>query len=168
MAHDREVIVQRIEDSLRAGNGLRTACIQSGIDRTTLWRWQKEDSSLRERLDAAMAARNEAVEDALYVSAMQGDVRAMTFWLSRRDPVRWGEPDPGARIVNIVTSQQQVSTTELVNKLTPEQREKLLTALRTAGLVTVGGTNEAPTDLGAIETVTVAEECYAGVVGTDH
>jgi len=171
MAHDREVVVQRIEESLRAGNTLGVACTEAGIDRSTLWRWCKEDQdhSLRERLDVAMVVRNEMVEDRLFHKAwIEGDVRALIFWLSRRDPARWGEPDAGARIVNIVTNQQQVSTAELVNRLTPEQRERLLAALRTSGLLQEVGINGAPTDLDAAEMVTVTEECDAGVVAADH
>ena len=167
MAHDRDLIIQRIEESLRTGNTLGVACTEAGIDRSTLWRWQKEDTSLKERLELAMVGRNEMVEDRLFHKAwIEGDVRALIFWLSRRDPVRWGEPDAGARIVNIVTNQQQVSTAELVHRLTPEQRERLLAALQTAGLIQEAGTNGALADLGVAETVMVAEECYAGVAGT--
>lgn len=170
MAHDREVAIQRIEESLRAGNGLGTACADAGINRATLWRWQQDDSSLRERLDVAMVVRNELIEDRLFHKAWaEGDVRALIFWLSHRDPARWGEPVGGVGIANVIVNQNhQVSTAELVNRLSAEQREKLLTALRTAGLLPDSGIDGALNDLDAAELVIVAEECYAGVVGADH
>jgi len=159
MAHSRDLIIQRVEECLLTGNGTGVACDQAGIDRVTLWRWCKDEPALKKRLDAALVARNDMVEDKLFSAAIDGDVKAQIFWLSRRDPTRWGDHENGGYITNVVVGHE---TAELVSKLSAEQREKVLNLLRMAGLAP--NQHEDSADFNVFDAVTVDEEARANIV----
>ena len=159
MAHNRELIVQRIEECLLRGNGTGAACDHAGIDRATLWRWCKDEPTLKKRLEAAMLARNDMVEDRLFAAAIDGDVKAQIFWLSRRDPTRWGDHERGGYITNVVVGHE---TAELVSKLSSEQREKMLNLLRMAGLAP--NQHKDSTELNLADAVTVEEDAHVSII----
>lgn len=75
--------------SLVNGATLLEACEAVGIDRSTLWRWQKKYPTVQEAINYITATRIEIVEDALYKKAVMGHVTAMIFWLCNRAPHRW-------------------------------------------------------------------------------
>ena len=61
------------------------------VDRTTIWRWIKEDPEFAAAVEAAEMSAIEAVEDALYKAALEGNVVAMQVILYNRAPYRWAD-----------------------------------------------------------------------------
>ena len=60
-----------------------------GIDARTLYRWKKKDSRISQSLKRGKEIADYAVENALYKSALDGNVTAQIFWLKNRKPNDW-------------------------------------------------------------------------------
>lgn len=60
-----------------------------GIDVRTLYRWKKKDSRISQSLKKGKEIADYAVENALYKSAIEGNVTAQIFWLKNRKPQQW-------------------------------------------------------------------------------
>lgn len=76
---------------LRAGWLRGAAAREVGVDRTTIWRWRKADPEFDRACQEAEAAAVEAVEDALYRAALDGNVTAIQVILYNRAPERWAD-----------------------------------------------------------------------------
>lgn len=76
---------------LRAGWLRGAAAREVGVDRTTIWRWRKADPEFNRACEEAEQAAIEAVEDALYRAALQGNVTAIQVILYNRAPDRWAD-----------------------------------------------------------------------------
>lgn len=60
-----------------------------GIDVRTLYRWKKKDSRISQSLKRGKEVADYKVENALYESAIGGNVVAQIFWLKNRKPNDW-------------------------------------------------------------------------------
>ena len=78
-----------------------------GITRPTLWDWKKKEINILNALKKGKEVVDFEVENALYKSAMEGNVTAQIYWLKCRRKDKWGEKettnnnDVNERITNI-------------------------------------------------------------------
>ncbi len=87
-----------ITDALERGHYARAACALAGIDESTYYRWLERGRKARrgryrafcEAVDQAEAKAENIAVLALQREVLRGDMRAVTFYLERRYPARWG------------------------------------------------------------------------------
>ena len=60
-----------------------------GIARSTLINWRKKSDKLNNAINLGKELTDQQVENALYKSAVSGNVTAMIFWLKNRKPKMW-------------------------------------------------------------------------------
>ena len=101
-------VEDRIIEGLINGNTLVHTCEVLNIPRMTEWRHRQQKKSYRKRVDAAYETRTEVVEDALFATAISGNVQAQRFFLINRSKPRWKsefgtavEDVEGVSIVNV-------------------------------------------------------------------
>lgn len=75
--------------SLKSGVTIKDASDAAGIDRTTVWLWRKKWKGFNNKIFSIIDSRTQTVEDALYGSALSGNVAAQIFWLKNRAKDRW-------------------------------------------------------------------------------
>lgn len=92
-----------------ARNGLTDAQIAHniGINVATLYTWKNKYSEIDNALKETKEIVDNEVENALYKSALSGNVTAQIFWLKNRRPDRWREKrevevNPDDKAVNVV------------------------------------------------------------------
>lgn len=92
-----------------ARNGLTDAQIAHniGINVATLYTWKNKYSEIGNALKETKEIVDNEVENALYKSALSGNVTAQIFWLKNRRPDRWREKrevevNPDDKAVNVV------------------------------------------------------------------
>ena len=76
-------------ESLRSGVTIKDACKAVDLSRDTIWRWRKKWKGFNNNILSIIDSRTQTVEDALYGSALSGNVAAQIFWLKNRDRNRW-------------------------------------------------------------------------------
>lgn len=69
---------------LWSGNSITSAAEALNVGRRTIYRHRHDDPKFDEAVVKAMRGRIEIVEDALYMSALQGNVTAQIFYLVNR------------------------------------------------------------------------------------
>jgi len=74
--------------SLERGESIIDSAKAAGISRVTAWRWRKS-KRFKEKVLAIIDSRTQTVEDALYASALKGNIIAIIFWLKNRAKDRW-------------------------------------------------------------------------------
>ena len=62
-----------------------------GIDRTTLYRWKKDNCNINNTLKKGREVVDFEVENALLKNALEGNVTAQIFWLKNRKKNEWRE-----------------------------------------------------------------------------
>lgn len=62
-----------------------------GVSRNALFKWRKKSDKLNSAINLGKELTDQQVENALYKSAMSGNVTAMIFWLKNRKPGRWND-----------------------------------------------------------------------------
>lgn len=71
---------------------LRGAASQAaGVSRITIWEWRRKDAEFNAACEAAELSAVDAVEDALFQTALGGNVTAQQVWLYNRAPDRWAD-----------------------------------------------------------------------------
>lgn len=90
-----------------------------GVSCRTLYRWLQEDQRIADALREEKEFVDFKVENALYKTAMEGNVAAQIFWLKNRRPDRWREQprqtasdDEIPRFVDDVTKNQRLEREE--------------------------------------------------------
>jgi len=78
-------------DNLREGKRRGIAARAVGVCGLTVEKRMKKDVKFREAVFRAEKEANEGVEDALYQSAMRGNVVAQQVWLYNRCPELWAD-----------------------------------------------------------------------------
>lgn len=75
-------------EELRTHGNVTRAAQKAGIDRTTVYRWMKDELTFEREAKEAIKIGNEVVNDAAKMALMQliksGDFRAIKYWLSHR------------------------------------------------------------------------------------
>ncbi len=76
---------------IREGHDRAMAARGIGISLRTVERHMLNSDELREAVSLAETEVNQKVENALYETAMSGNVTAIQVWLYNRDPKRWAD-----------------------------------------------------------------------------
>lgn len=109
MAKLKLSIIKKLLRAFKEGATVGSACKIAGIARVTYYDWiNRQWPGLAQHIeDVKVTARVEAVEDALYKSAVEGDVQAQkNFLLNRKRSWRLGDPrdnKPSVIVQNTVT-----------------------------------------------------------------
>jgi len=100
-------IIKQIIANLKEGNQLCASIIRAGAKPGTVWIWRKKYPRLELLIKAAQdksdIKRNEMVVDALFKSAVNGNVGAMAFWLKNKQ----GWKDSPAVVVTTIIQQNR-------------------------------------------------------------
>ena len=80
-----------IEGWARSGLTDEQIAENMGINVRTLYRWKNEEERICQSLKKSKEIADFRVENALYESALGGNVTAMIFWLKNRKPDMWRE-----------------------------------------------------------------------------
>jgi len=80
---------RRVLESISRGSRVIDACRAANIGRRTFYDWLKNDPQFAVQVAHTEEAASQAVEDALFVSAVSGKIPAIIFWLCNREPDRW-------------------------------------------------------------------------------
>jgi len=75
--------------SLEKGSSISESCEAAHVSRATIWRWRKRSRGFDNKTLSIIDSRTQSVEDALYASALKGNVVAQIFWLKNRASDRW-------------------------------------------------------------------------------
>ena len=75
--------------SLEGGVSVLKASKEASIDYKTIWNWRKDDKEFNNEVIAILDSRIMIVEDALFLSAVKGNLGAQIFWLKNRAKDRW-------------------------------------------------------------------------------
>ena len=75
--------------SLERGSSISESCEAAHVSRATIWRWRKRNKGFDNKTLSIIDSRTQSVEDALYASALKGNVTAQIFWLKNRASDRW-------------------------------------------------------------------------------
>lgn len=75
--------------SLEKGASITDSCEAAHVSRATIWRWRKRSKGFNNKTLSIIDSRTQSVEDALYSSALKGNVIAQIFWLKNRASDRW-------------------------------------------------------------------------------
>lgn len=75
--------------SLEGGSSISECCKAAHVSRTTIWRWRKKHRGFGNKVLFVLDSRLQTIEDALYTSAIKGNVTAQIFWLKNRAGDRW-------------------------------------------------------------------------------
>lgn len=108
MAKFSDKTTTQILTAMALGTGYERAAAAAGVDRTSLWRWYKrgeQDDRDGKRTKHAKFYRNFMKADAEVVGKVEQslvamteiDVRAATWFLSKRAPQQYGNKDPDER-----------------------------------------------------------------------
>ena len=78
-----------LEGWSRSGLSMEQIAKNVGVAKKTLYEWQKKESSISNALKKGREVVDFEVENALYKSAMSGNVTAQIFWLKNRMADSW-------------------------------------------------------------------------------
>jgi hypothetical protein len=78
-------------DLLRKGVRRTQACKKTGISRPTFNKCMNNNKKFAAEVAQAETDANELVEQAMFSSALKGNVTAQQVWLYNRDPDRWSD-----------------------------------------------------------------------------
>jgi hypothetical protein len=78
-------------DLLRKGIRRTQACKKAGISRPTFNKCMNNNKKFAAEVAQAETDANELVEQAMFNSALKGNVTAQQVWLYNRDPERWSD-----------------------------------------------------------------------------
>jgi len=78
-----------IIESLKNGSTRTAACQKAKMERITFYRWLNASKKFRKRVEEALLSQVGVVEDALYKSAVEGNVTAQKFFLYNRASGKW-------------------------------------------------------------------------------
>ena len=78
-------------DLLRKGVRRTQACKKAGISRPTFNKYMNNNKKFAAEVAQAETDANELVEQAMFSSALKGNVTAQQVWLYNRDPDRWSD-----------------------------------------------------------------------------
>lgn len=68
---------------------MQDICEVIGITKPTLYKWIKESDLIKQALSRGKDTADAMVQNALFTSAISGNVLAQIFWLKNRRPQQW-------------------------------------------------------------------------------
>lgn len=133
MSRNQQKDKQKLLDRLHKTPIVEMVCKQTGVPRSTYYRWRKEDVTFSEAADEALghssALINDLAESQLINAIKNQNMTAIIFWLKHHH---------GAYETRVqVDAKMRVSS----DILTPEQADVVSQALKMSGLLTSGENN---------------------------
>lgn len=106
---------------------IQIACEKTGVSRNSVYRWRKEDSEFKQKMDVALMEGvdlvNDMSESQLLTMIKEKNYSAISFWLRHRN-------------ANYKNKVEVSGALDTVNELSPEQEELVKQALTLAGVNT--------------------------------
>lgn len=112
--------LRKIRIAVEQGSGLWKACRAMNMSPTTLWRWRKKDRRIDNYIEAAVSGQIQAVEDALFKTALEGNTTAQIFYLTNRAGDKW--KDRRASVNNKIINSNTVKGSDDTSSF--DRREK--------------------------------------------
>lgn len=100
--------LKAIFKSIKSGNSISAACKAAQLDVSTLWDWRQINPRLDAKILKMIDGRVQMVEDALFKTALEGNVTAQLAFLFNRADYRWRDKR---------NFTQQNQNTTVVNKI---------------------------------------------------
>ena len=101
---------EAVIDGLKDGATITDACKAAGIERTIYYLWCVKEPEFAKKAEAAKDSRIYRVEDALFKSALDGNVTAQIYFLQNRASDKWQDKravDLNARgAINLIIGKQ--------------------------------------------------------------
>lgn len=111
-------------DELKKVPIVQVACEKTGLSRNSVYRWRKEDKEFLKKMDEAIiegvALVNDMSESQLLNLIKEKNYSAISFWLRHRN--------------DNYKNRLEVTTTERIEELTPEQQKVVKEALKLASI----------------------------------
>lgn len=111
-------------DELKKVPIVQIACEKTGLSRNSVYRWRKEDKEFLKKMDEAIiegvALVNDMSESQLLNLIKEKNYSAISFWLRHRN--------------DNYKNRLEVTTTERIEELTPEQQKVVKEALKLASI----------------------------------
>ncbi len=127
MSRNQQKDKERFLEKLAKTPIVEVACKQSGLPRTTYYRWRKEDEAFAAACDEAIETSsdliNDMAESQLISAIKEKNLTAIMYWLRHHHRTYRTRIEVDAKIES------------LQQELTPEQIETVSHALRLAGLI---------------------------------
>lgn len=79
MANTREQIKKILIKNIELGNSVMKACENANINRDTFYAWYRSDKNFREEVEKAKLSRCIILEEAMFKSALEGNVTMQIF-----------------------------------------------------------------------------------------
>ena len=143
MSRLRLFTLKRLFKAFKEGATIEGACKAAGISRTTFFYWTQKWPALGQRVEYLKVSRVPLVLDALFISALKGDVNAQkAYLLNHRQGWRLADPREGVKVQTTVV--QQTAITAPLASSKDEEEELRLNAdlIRTFKLVDRYGSQE--------------------------
>lgn len=83
--------IEKILASIKEGASIEKACKGAGLSRPTFYEWLHDSKGNQERYQKLIDSRSLVVEDALFNTALKGNVTAQIFWLKNRMYDKWSD-----------------------------------------------------------------------------
>ncbi len=81
----------KLIEELEQGTTIKSACGIIGITPQAYYYHIDNDDEFRERAEVAKKKADAKVEKSLFRTALEGDVQAIKYWLTNRNPEDWGD-----------------------------------------------------------------------------
>lgn len=108
MAKKKSRVLKKIRENLANGGGLHNSCQAAGVNFTTVWGWRKKWKRIDNYINKILEGRIQLVEDALYKSALKGNIVSQIFFLKNRAPDKWRADkqieNETVRVINIINA----------------------------------------------------------------
>jgi len=88
-AHKKVVGKAAVLKQLEEGSSIIAACEATNVPRRSFYNWMNDDPDFQGDVFTILNGRTTIVEDALFGSALRGNVTAQIFWLCNRGGGRW-------------------------------------------------------------------------------
>lgn len=97
-----------MEGYTRDGRTIEELCNRLGISKALLYQLKNDHKDIKRALSKGKEVVDTAVENALLKKALEGDVKAMVFWLRNRQPMKWKDVNQQSTV-----SQESLVTIDL-------------------------------------------------------
>lgn len=135
MKHNKK---ETVLDNLSKMPIIETACRQSGVGKSTFYRWRKEDPKFNKAVNEALKEGtlliNDMAETQLVSAIKDKNISAITYWLKHHHPTYATRVEVMAHISNFN------------QELTPEQKAIVEEALRLAAGPAINSSQSSDTD----------------------
>ena len=85
----------KLIEELEQGTTIKSACGVVGVTTQTYYYHIDKDEDFKNRAEEAKRKADAQVEKSLFQTAIEGNVKAIKYWLTNRNPEDWGDKSKG-------------------------------------------------------------------------